>query len=460
MNKRPYERKGENMEFPEAVLYVIAQIMQAGGQAYLVGGALRDYLLGRAVTDYDIAASLSPEMVEDVFQHEKTYPSGKRFGTITVAAGGLNIEVTTFRTESGYSDSRHPDQVTFVPDIVSDLSRRDFTINAMAYNPFVDSGLIDPFLGREDLKRGVIRTVGLPQRRFEEDPLRMLRGIRFAAQLDFYLEEETKKAITECKPLLKHVSRERVRDELEKLLLSPHPDKGILLLQAADILAALLTAEPEPAAAASAEAIQDQTLFETAVLTEKEAQIIKKLPAELDYRLAALLYMMFSAYTPASAPQQDRTTEFSRMLQNLRLDKKCINHVIRLVKGYSCFCSMVITPYHMRKLLGEFGLPDTRHLLHWYKITQSVNGSTDVDNKCIAAIRQLDAILEQGDPVFQTDLAINGNDILEAGIGRNDGRLVGEALNLAYEWLLQDPDRNQAGILIEGLKKYYGKKTP
>jgi tRNA nucleotidyltransferase (CCA-adding enzyme) len=450
------------MHLPKAVLYVLDQITAAGGQAFLVGGALRDHLLGRAVTDYDIAASLSPDRIEEVFAHEKTYPTGKRFGTITVAAGGLSFEVTTFRVESGYSDSRHPDEVTFVSDIVSDLSRRDFTINAMAYNPRVDSGFIDPFLGMEDLKKGMIRAVGLPRKRFEEDPLRMLRGIRFAAQLDFRLEEETKQAVSECKPLLKYVSRERIRDELIKLLLSPHPDKGILLLQATGVLPILLSVKTASAQASPDEIISDEIALGTAALTEKELQIIKSAPEELDYRLAALLYMLLTSrqhnLTEQCVPpsEQLHTMHLENILEGLRLDRKCIHHVICLVKGYLQFCSMEITPYQMRKLIGELGVSDTRHMLNWYKAAHSVlpeNGG--MENKYAAACQLLDVILEQKDPVFRTDLAINGYDVLKAGIGIKDGRLVGEALNLAYDWVLKDPARNHAENLLSALKRQF-----
>jgi len=152
------------IKIPEAVGSILTHIMQSGGQAYLVGGALRDQILGRTIADYDIATSLPPEKIESVFQKEQTYRTGKRFGTITVRMNGLSAEVTTFRMESGYSDSRHPDHVTFVPDLESDLSRRDFTINAMAYNPFLTSGLIDPFHGKKDLKQKIIRAVGNPQK--------------------------------------------------------------------------------------------------------------------------------------------------------------------------------------------------------------------------------------------------------------------------------------------------------
>ena len=448
------------MRLPEAVEYVIVHIMQSGGQAYLVGGALRDRMLGRTASDYDIATSFPPEKIEEIFQKEKTYLAGKRFGTVTVAAGGLSMEITTFRKESGYSDNRHPDEVAFVSDLESDLSRRDFTINAMAYNPFVDTGLIDPFHGKDDLRKRIIRTVGVPRERFQEDPLRMLRGIRFAAQLDFELEEETRKAISECRAWLRRVSRERLREELVRLLLSPRPDKGLLLLQETGILPILLYVGNDAETATDREADRDrdkdkEMVTETdmdketaaAILSGKEAQIIKNVPEDQDTRLAALLTLLW----PSA-----REKQLKNMLWNLRLDKKAIAHTLDLIKGYSRFCSMNITPYSMRKLLGAMNIPDMKRILHWYNTVWNAYENKDMEKKHSEAIRLLHAIWKKKDPVFPSDLAVNGTDIQSAGIGTDNGRLVGEALHLAYEWVLKDPEKNDRDFLIKELKKKYG----
>ena len=191
----------------------------AGYAAHPVGGCVRDLLLGRVPGDWDVATSALPEQVQKLFPH--TIPTGIKHGTITVVEGETAIEVTTFRRESGYTDARHPDAVAFDTDLTGDLARRDFTINAMALDDNLN--VMDPFGGKDDLKRRIIRTVGDPMLRFSEDALRILRGVRFAAQLGFELEKTTAAAMEACAPLTGRVSAERIKTEVEKTLLSPKP---------------------------------------------------------------------------------------------------------------------------------------------------------------------------------------------------------------------------------------------
>ena len=206
---------------------IIMQALEhAGYQAYLVGGCVRDLLLSRPVHDYDIATSASPEQVQSLFP--RTVPTGLRHGTVTVLVEQEAYEVTTFRTEGRYEDHRRPETVKFVTDLEEDLARRDFTINAMALSSA--GTLVDCFGGQSDLRDGIIRCVGNPERRFEEDALRMLRAIRFSAQLGFSVENETLHAASVCAPLCAALSAERVRDEMEKTLCSPQPEKIGLMI--------------------------------------------------------------------------------------------------------------------------------------------------------------------------------------------------------------------------------------
>lgn len=205
---------------PRAVQTVCDTLWGAGWEAYPVGGCVRDLLLGRTPGDWDACTAAPPEVVEDLFGH--TIPTGVKHGTVTVLVDGMAVEVTTFRREGSYADGRHPDTVTFDASLTQDLSRRDFTINAMALSPA--GAVIDPFGGRADLAAGLIRCVGRPEERFAEDALRMLRGVRFAAQLGFTLEEETRRAMAAEAARTAAVSRERIRAELEKTLISPRPE--------------------------------------------------------------------------------------------------------------------------------------------------------------------------------------------------------------------------------------------
>lgn len=205
---------------------MLRRLREAGYEAYFVGGCVRDSVLGRRAHDWDVASAASPAEVERLFRH--TAPTGAKHGTVTVLSAGGAVEVTAFRREGPYSDHRRPDSVAFTGDLFSDLARRDFTINAMAMGE--DGGIRDPFGGLGDVERGLIRCMGEPRRRFGEDALRMLRAVRFAAQLGFELERETRAAIEECTPLAASLSAERVRDEFEKTLYSPRPELAWRLL--------------------------------------------------------------------------------------------------------------------------------------------------------------------------------------------------------------------------------------
>lgn len=441
------------MSLPKTIEYVIRTIMDSGGQAYLVGGALRDHLLGRPVIDYDIAVSLLPDEVTALFSNHRSWPTGKRFGTVTVEIDKMNVEITTFRQETLYSDSRHPDKVSFVSDINLDLSRRDFTINAMAYNPFLSSDLIDPFKGKEDLNRRILRTVGSPYERFGEDPLRIMRGIRFSAQLDFEIHVETKKAMTSCSEELRKVSAERIRDELDKLLLSTHPDKGLLELQETGAITIILP--PKDVTGKNA----------LTLLNQQNTEHIKHLAMQLHLRLAALISLLYKWEMNFITPEGGNYLK--DILYRLRYDNKTIAQVIKLTPAYESFQSMEVSPYTIRKLIGQVGMDEVRSILNWastankYDVQYDARYDTDSSNKHDQDAKLKDAELtlskvqNNGDPVFFEQLAISGDDVLKSGIGNKDPRLVGEALRVAYDWILQNPEWNHRDYLLDKLKKRY-----
>ena len=209
-------------QWPDYVRQCFDGLRRVGRRGYLVGGCVRDLVMGRGPDDYDMATDARPEEVMSVFP--RTYPTGLKHGTVTVALDGGTVEVTTFRAEGSYSDGRHPDGVRFVPSLEEDLARRDFTMNAMAMGE--DGILVDPFGGRDDLKAGRIRCVGEAGRRFREDGLRMFRGLRFAAQLGFAFEAETENAVRQCVEGAEAVSAERIRVEVEKLICAGEPQRG------------------------------------------------------------------------------------------------------------------------------------------------------------------------------------------------------------------------------------------
>ena len=208
------------IELPKNVHKIIDTLEQAGFEAYAVGGCVRDSVLNRIPNDWDITTSAKPEEIKKVFK--RTFDTGIKHGTVSVLFGNDIYEVTTYRIDGEYEDSRHPKDVTFTSDLKEDLLRRDFTINAMAYNP--EKGLVDMYGGMEDIEKKVIRCVGNPHERFSEDALRILRAVRFAAQLDYTIDKETQDAIKELAPTLSKISAERIQVELTKILLSDHPE--------------------------------------------------------------------------------------------------------------------------------------------------------------------------------------------------------------------------------------------
>ena len=226
------------VELPPRVLLLMEELERAGEEVYAVGGSLRDMLLGIEPHDFDLATSAPPERTAEIFSHRRVIETGMKHGTVTVLAEGDPIEITTFRIDGSYTDCRHPDSVTFTKRIEEDLSRRDFTVNAMAFNPRV--GLVDPFGGREDLARRLLRAVGEPKRRFEEDALRIMRAFRFSAQLGFSIEEETLHATAETKEGLRGIAVERIAVELSKLILSPAPAEALRMMEESGALAYVL----------------------------------------------------------------------------------------------------------------------------------------------------------------------------------------------------------------------------
>ena len=372
----------------------------AGYAAYAVGGCVRDSLLGRTAHDWDLCTSALPQQVMELFGAAQCIPTGLQHGTVTIKYGGQLYETTTFRTEGSYTDGRHPDAVQFVPDVREDLARRDFTINAMAYNEA--EGLVDPFGGQKDLQNGLLRAVGEPQQRFTEDALRILRLYRFAARFGFALDAATARAARQLAPHLDCISAERIQEELAKLLAAPQP--GAYLEPA--VLAVVLP-ELTPAALEAAKPVVD------ACPAGEE---------NLPVRWAALLGALGEADT-------------RRVLKRLRCSNACIEETAILVretagKGVSEEKAPAHAPVHagevaIRQLLGRYGLCTVERLCALCAALHPQNAPA-----CTFAAqraRQLDA---DGVCCRVSQLAVNGRDLMAAGIP------AGPALRRVLEALL------------------------
>ena len=372
----------------------------AGYAAYAVGGCVRDSLLGRTAHDWDLCTSALPQQVMELFGAAQCIPTGLQHGTVTIKYGGQLYETTTFRTEGSYTDGRHPDAVQFVPDVREDLARRDFTINAMAYNEA--EGLVDPFGGQKDLQNGLLRAVGEPQQRFTEDALRILRLYRFAARFGFVLDAATARAARQLAPHLDCISAERIQEELAKLLAAPQP--GAYLEPA--VLAVVLP-ELTPAALEAAKPVVD------ACPAGEE---------NLPVRWAALLGALGEADT-------------RRVLKRLRCSNACIEETAVLVRetagqGVCEEKAPAHAPVHagevaIRQLLGRYGLCTVERLCALCAALHPQNAPA-----CTFAAqraRQLDA---DGVCCRVSQLAVNGRDLMAAGIP------AGPALRRVLEALL------------------------
>ena len=372
----------------------------AGYAAYAVGGCVRDSLLGRTAHDWDLCTSALPQQVMELFGAAQCIPTGLQHGTVTIKYGGQLYETTTFRTEGSYTDGRHPDAVQFVPDVREDLARRDFTINAMAYNEA--EGLVDPFGGQKDLQNGLLRAVGEPQQRFTEDALRILRLYRFAARFGFALDAATARAARQLAPHLDCISAERIQEELAKLLAAPQP--GVYLEPA--VLAVVLP-ELTPAALEAAKPVVD------ACPAGEE---------NLPVRWAALLGALGE-------------TDTRRVLKRLRCSNACIEETAILVRetagqGVCEEKAPAHAPVHagevaIRQLLGRYGLCTVERLCALCAALHPQNAPA-----CTFAAqraRQLDA---DGVCCRVSQLAVNGRDLMAAGIP------AGPALRRVLEALL------------------------
>ena len=389
----------------------------AGYAAFAVGGCVRDSLLGRTAHDWDLCTSALPQQVMELFGAEQCIPTGLQHGTVSIKYGGRLYETTTFRTEGSYTDGRHPDAVQFVPDVREDLARRDFTINAMAYNEA--EGLVDPFGGQKDLQNGLLRAVGEPQQRFTEDALRILRLYRFAARFGFALDAATARAARQLAPHLDCISAERIQEELAKLLAAPQP--GAYLEPA--VLAVVLP-ELTPAALDAAKPVVD------ACPTGE-----KNLPV----RWAALLRSLGESAT-------------RRVLKRLRCSNACIEETAVLVRetagqGVSEEkASAHPGDIHIRQLLGRYGLRTVERLCALCAALHPQNAPD-----CALAAQRARQLEADGVCCRVSQLAVNGRDLMAAGIP------AGPALRRVLEALLDGVIRaeypNEKPVLLAAAQK-------
>ncbi|CAM3056184.1 CCA tRNA nucleotidyltransferase [Corallococcus sp. ZKHCc1 1396] len=403
-----------NADIPKPVLEVIARLRELGHATYLVGGCVRDMVRQVHPKDFDVATSALPEEVQKAFR--KVIPTGIQHGTVTVVTGGNHVEVTTFRSEGDYLDGRRPSSVSFERDIVKDLSRRDFTINAMAYNP-LDKELVDPFGGQVDLPARLIKCVGSALERFSEDGLRPLRAVRFSAVLGFSLDPDTRDAIPATLAVFRKVALERVREELGKLLLSPRAEAGLQLLADTGLLEVFL---PELARADA----------EAARLARVATQAA---PLELDVRMATLLADL------VTGPQA------RELCMRLKFPNKSADLVGLLIEHAKLETRFADPDPALRRLLARVGPAQLPALLAVAKARVQARAPEQLPALATLSER-LESLVAAKPPLSAKELALTGGDIMSA-LGIGPSPKVGEATRYLVEAVLDDPSRNTADQL-------------
>ncbi len=440
------------IDIPPKADYIIQTIRQAGFEAYVVGGCVRDSILGREPEDWDITTSARPEQVKSLFP--RTIDTGIQHGTVTVMLDKEGFEVTTYRIDGKYEDSRHPSEVSFTPNLKEDLRRRDFTINAMAYND--ESGLVDIFGGLADIENGLIRCVGDAEARFGEDALRILRAIRFSAQLGYHIEEKTRAAIRKLAPSLEAISAERIQTELVKLLVSPHPeylkeayDMGVTSVILPEFDICMQTPQNHPHHMYN---VGEHTLH---ALTGVEPDRILRLAMLFhDIGKPATLKADEEGITHFHGHNVTGREMTHQILKRLRFDNDTIHKVCRLVMYHDYGNSVIPDMRIVRRAVNRIG-EDIFPLLFVIKRADVGAQSDYLRQEKLELVDKWQELYEQvmaeNQCVSLKTLAVTGRDLIACGC--RPGPELGEKLQALLELVLEHPQYNTRECLLRELKK-------
>lgn len=435
-----------SIKLPVQAAAVIARLEKLDYEAYVVGGCVRDSLLGIEPDDWDITTSALPEQVIEAFSGVTVIPTGLQHGTVTLLLDGTPFEVTTFRVDGSYSDSRRPDSVTFTRSIREDLARRDFTINAMAYHP--EKGLVDPFGGRNDLNAGIVRCVGEPELRFTEDALRILRCVRFASTLDFSIDGTTKEAMLCLLPKLDSVARERVRTELDKALLGAgfervFRENPAVLVQIVPELEALLR-------------FDQQTPYHIYDIWEHMLHAVQAAERQTVIRLTMLLHdigkpQRFTVDANGVGHFKGHATVSAEMgnhiLRRLRYSNDMVEQVTTLISYHHL--ELPPTDKAVKRWLGKLGVKAFRQLMDVRRADarakNPVFGEKQLEE--IAVLEQVaDEVIRNGECFLVSQLAIGGKELIAAGM--KPGREIGELLSQLTEAVIEEEVPNEQEALL------------
>ena len=439
---------------PDDVRGVCKRLKERGFKAYVVGGCVRDLLIGKDIADWDVTTDAKPPQMLDLFP--RVIPTGIQHGTVTVLTGGMPVEVTTFRGEGAYSDGRRPDTVEFVSDITADLARRDFTVNAIALDPD-DGHVIDPFHGRRDIERHVIRAVGTPLDRFREDGLRVLRAARFVATLGFDLDAETEKAIEPSLDVFKKVSAERVRDEWVKAMKARKPSRAFDVMQKNGIMAITC---PEMIEGVGME----QNKWHTFDVWRHGMECLDACAGDPILRIAAMLH---DVGKPRSRAFSDKTKDWTfydherigaeiadPICQRLRFSNDERTRIVHLVKNHLFHYTDEWTDATVRRFIQRIGkerLEDLYALNEADVRAKGREGGPDL-SPLMGLKAHVAKVIAAGDALTTRDLAIDGRDIMKE-LGLVPGPEVGRVLKTLLDEVIADPKKNDRDVLLAIARK-------
>ncbi len=427
---------------PPEIEYALQTIYCSGFEAFIVGGCVRDALIGREIHDFDITTSALPPQISRLFSHFPVIETGIEHGTVTVIINHMPIEITTYRIDGTYTDHRRPDGVLFTRSLMEDLKRRDFTMNALAYNP--QTGVVDYFDGKEDIQNKIIRTVGSPDERFTEDALRVMRALRFCAVLGFKVEENTQKSIHTHKDALIHISIERITSEFSKMICGQYTEK--VFLEFYDVIDVII-----PQLSLQSRDSLTYSIYEHLV------KILSRMPRVLHLRLAVLLhnisiskselFLYDKAENIQIEDQKERAALAKKILKNMRFDKETINKVYTLISHYNI--NLREDKRYIKKWMNTLTPNVLKELLQLRRaelLVQDYKDSRVLDqiNKMSYLI---DEIIASNSCYTIKALAITGQDLIKAGIP--EGKVIGEILQQLLEEVIEEKvDNNKEDLFI------------
>ena len=441
------------IHIPTGARKIIARLEQHGYEAYIVGGCVRDSLMGKRPSDWDICTSARAEEMMALFEDKRVIPTGIQHGTLTILAEDGAYEVTTFRIDGEYLDHRHPKSVAFTRELAEDLSRRDFTINAMAWHP--ERGLIDLFGGVEDLRDRLVRAVGDPVQRFNEDGLRMLRMVRFATVLDFDYDPATYDAVRKQGHLLQYISKERIQVELNKILLAAHPACGLEDLYTLGMYPYIIPMMCHTVGFAQRGGHHFLDVFEHSLLA------VGVIAPELVLRLTMLLHDIGKPFVWDSSESlsYDRFDDHAavsaklagKILRDLKYDNATRKDVVELIAHHNDI--LLPDPVNVRRALARLGEVQTRRLVQVKVadlIAHDLAGEREKILTLFAEISDvIDEVVARGDCTSVKALAIGGQDMMALGLS---GRAIGQMLNAALELVLEKPEMNTRETLLNWVR--------